>query len=68
MAVLFPGLFFPWERKPGLAAFTQHQIQAWSRVPESTRAQFLPEHLTFNVSNFAVSSVAGDNISSLSQN
>lgn len=68
MAALFPGLIFPQEKKPGLVAWTQHQTQGQTGVPASAGVQFLSEQFTYNVSDFAASSVTGDNITSLSWN
>lgn len=65
MAALFPGIFLPQDRKPGLAAWTGHQTPGQAEVPESPGALIVPEQFSCNVSDFAVSSITGDNITSL---
>lgn len=65
---VFPWDFLPQHWKPGLAAWTEHQTQGQAGVPEWTGALILPEHFSWNISAFAVSSITGDNITSLSLN
>lgn len=68
VAALFPRIFLPQDRKPGLAAWTEHKIQEHAGVPEPAGALILPEQFSCNASDFAVSSIRGDNITSLSLN